>query len=377
MFDKDSKNIWEVFTEAHRAIPYLPSERPILQTVSNIFFKYKKLKLSYNNIIKDSFKEEISNYYAAEVFYNDVIQYLEYLFRDQDFESYIDPNNKGYSITYSLERNTEDSIDNVIYNFRRLTSLEDFNIEDSYNRLSRDAFESQEEKYLVGVYSQMKDLSELSKKFVENLKESKKYNKYEYEHGDKSKLYPLGKTEILYHASINAVSLFKNGFSKEGKHGGGLGTGNQDREISFTLDLYVAKNIAKSFKICWMIANGKWKWNDFIRWIDKEKKDKFTIKDILKQLALNSKLKTPESHPETVSDFIACFTTSLWFIKSYNPVFAFIDYQSFVDQLKGISYKDIGVLKCEVQTEGKAFKPSEAEVKAYPEEVVKILELIQ
>jgi len=70
------------------------------------------------------------------------------------------------------------------------------------------------------------------------------------------------KREQLYHASINARTLYRKGFSATIPDEAGLGGSRSTTSMdvpgtSFTYDLYVAKEIARVFKEMWLVANGK------------------------------------------------------------------------------------------------------------------------
>lgn len=68
--------------------------------------------------------------------------------------------------------------------------------------------------------------------------------------------------ETLYHATVNAVELFRTGFKTDYKHSvEGIGGSNLDNAgnpaVSFTSDLYVAKEVARCLKEAIMIAKGQ------------------------------------------------------------------------------------------------------------------------
>ena len=46
------------------------------------------------------------------------------------------------------------------------------------------------------------------------------------------------------------------------------------------------------------------------------------------------------------------------------------------EMLKSIPYTNIGIVKCNIKTEGKLFKTSEMEIKVYPEDVIEITQFI-
>lgn len=76
--------------------------------------------------------------------------------------------------------------------------------------------------------------------------------------------------EVLYHATTKLSDLLANGFRKDWEQSGGLGgsrsTQGRESGVSMTGDLYVAKEIARSFREVVGIANGEYDINDVIRW---------------------------------------------------------------------------------------------------------------
>ena len=87
----------------------------------------------------------------------------------------------------------------------------------------------------------------------------------------------MGDVETLYHASVNAKALFQKGFSdkmpSESSSAGlggsqSLGSG-KGSGISFTDDLYVAKEIARVFKEVAMIARGELKQAQVSGWVQR------------------------------------------------------------------------------------------------------------
>lgn len=85
----------------------------------------------------------------------------------------------------------------------------------------------------------------------------------------------MGDVETLYHASVKAKELYRDGFSDtmpaESASAGlggsqSLGSG-KGRGISFTEDLYVAKEIARVFKEVAMIARGEVPASTVLEWV--------------------------------------------------------------------------------------------------------------
>jgi len=96
----------------------------------------------------------------------------------------------------------------------------------------------------------------------------------------------IGDVETLYHASVNAKNLYRDGFSGNvpaESSSAGLGgstslLSGKGQGISFTYDEYVAKEIARTFKEAAMIARGQVKAKDLLRDIRKHPRGKAMMK---------------------------------------------------------------------------------------------------
>lgn len=207
------------------------------------------------------------------------------------------------------------------------------------------------------------------------------WNKREEDHRYRdSKRYPIEppdmeSVEIAYHASISAKKIYENGFDPISKTKGGIGGANVKNGISFTFDLYHAKEIARCLKICWMIANDKMKWPALYRYMkDSPYSEGYDIESVMDGFHRSwGKDKHPSESKETM---LRIFSKFLWLSEMYNPVFFGIDYKDFIEILQTVFYSDIGVLKCEINTEKGEFIPSMAEIRITPENVREILSFI-
>ena len=375
MNDKDL--IWEkykIIFEAHRNVPNIKGERPILNILKNLENRYNNLEKIYNKIKTPSFKNELddSAYFQGPTdIYNDIISYLRGIFSDYSSSKNFVPSILN-ALKYSNNNtNNIEYFQNLTRSILRWKEYKE-NIDFTLER-TRDSEMSEIEKYVLSLVQIIEDFYNLTNRFMENAKESYKlrpnYSKGEWE-------YTLESTEEVYHASINAKEIYENGFDIKGKHGEGLGTGNQPREISFTIDLYVAKEIAKHFKVCWLIANDQYSWRDFINFLEDRRKDEYTVKEILHELWKNGYLNE-QYKPNDRVQFLTAYTKCLIFLKDYYPAFMGTDYNKFFEKLKTIPYTNIGVLKCNIKTDGRSFKQSEMEIRAYPEDVLEITQFIK
>lgn len=173
------------------------------------------------------------------------------------------------------------------------------------------------------------------------------------------------KVETLYHASVNARQLVHSGFSAELPEKGGIGgsqTGNNDTKgISFTSDIYVAKEVAKSLKEVIGIANGEYRWRDVVKWIaeaglnvdeiiknarntwmsGREVPNKYRQKDT----GWNDRSEPLKQDPKNV---FALYKTYLAYAgsarKRYDPVYFSVS----IDTFKGMDSADVGVLSAQV-----------------------------
>lgn len=369
----DEEMIWERYKfllEAHRAVPTIYGERPLNLILNNLEKNLNNLKKIFDKIKESSFKENLSDnsYTHRSIYvYEDLVDYLRSISPErwygdqniiQDIRDHIKYSRRGIDITY---------FQNL---FERILRWPEFKerINEQIEFIGNDELTGAE-KYVLSLIPVIDNFYTLANRFMENAKEDARIKT---DLSGTSSEYHLKDIEEVYHASINAKEIYEKGFQKEAKVKNlGLGTGNKEGQISFTIDLYVAKEIAKHFKVCWLIANNQYKWRDFLNLLENKRKDQYSVKEILHELYLNGYL-TKEYKPENGLKFLIAYTKSLIFLKDYYPSFMGTDYNSLFETLKTIPYKNIGVIKCNIKTEGRQYKFSEMEIRAYPEDITEI-----
>lgn len=168
------------------------------------------------------------------------------------------------------------------------------------------------------------------------------------------------KTETLYHASTNARALMSKGFTSRNNDDVGLGGGIPDGQASFTTDLFVAKEIARSFKEVVLIARGEVTANDIMDWAKREgvfdkvwtrtmewmsefmDRDEYYNKVELSKEKLATILREPHQAMKVYDTYLHAQN------KRYNPVFSGITTEAFTKKMAKKSVKDVGVLVCTV-----------------------------
>lgn len=168
------------------------------------------------------------------------------------------------------------------------------------------------------------------------------------------------RVETLYHATTDAKTLLRTGFSEKGA--GGVGLGGADPElVSFTTDLFVAKEIARVLKEAIMVARGKVSASDILDWAKREggevydavmneieverPKRRFDIKKGWIDEPTKEELGKWFRKPETV---FRLYNRYLYGQRSrYNPVFGETG-PDVVRRLAKKRQRDVGVLECSV-----------------------------
>ena len=184
------------------------------------------------------------------------------------------------------------------------------------------------------------------------------------------------KVETLYHASVDAKRIFQRGaFDPKMPEPKGLGGSTHDKQhnpaISFTSDLYVAKEIARALKEAIMLARGEVTAADILDWSRRHG----IIDDVERNFASNYGPLDPKK-PAHVFDLYRIYLT---FHKTrYNPVF-FVDSAKMMQNFKRLKVSDVGVLKCKVDMSDPAisYHPAEHEYRIQPASVVSIDKLIR
>lgn len=181
--------------------------------------------------------------------------------------------------------------------------------------------------------------------------------------------------ETLYHASTNAKQLMSSGFSATMPATGGIGGSQSDnndgKAISFTGDLYHAKEIMRALKEAVMLSQGVYSTDMLLRHI----KNDPDADDILKSFRMTFGVSLPRTKEETFDLYQTYLTLSK---KRYNPVF-WGHASDFVKNFEKADYSNVGIVAATVDMTNPAIKylDAMAEYRVPPEAVIKIEKLIQ
>lgn len=156
----------------------------------------------------------------------------------------------------------------------------------------------------------------------------------------------IERAETLYHATANAPEIFKNGFktnfdqASEGIGGSNLDKGGKPA-ISFTADLYVAKEIARCLKEAIMIAKGELDIYDVKTMALQEG----THKQIVDTMPFYGKEENLEGlEPKEVFEYYRLYL--MYSPTRYDPLF--FDSRGLMNIFKTKNVEDVGVLVCKV-----------------------------
>lgn len=144
--------------------------------------------------------------------------------------------------------------------------------------------------------------------------------------------------EVLYHATINADSILKNGFQREIPKQAGLGgSPTAKKGVSFTADPYVALKVAKALKIAISIANGKLRRRHLLSWAKQE--------GILEKVDESGRLRRED---EGAGNNMELFKNFLQFSEiEYNPAFIGAG-EDLVEIFEGRNPSEVKVIKAKV-----------------------------
>ncbi len=173
----------------------------------------------------------------------------------------------------------------------------------------------------------------------------------------------LDEVEILYHATAFKTEILKEGFQSEAPmNRRGLGVYGKQYGISFTYDLYVAKEISRCLKEALLIVEGKLSYHQVLDWFSR---DKLNVQDAI------DRVKREKAHATQVERTLYLYNYYLWINQHrYNPVFTYVE--NLANLFKTRRKEDIGVLRCHVKTEKIEHKPAEREIIAPASSVIKI-----
>jgi len=204
------------------------------------------------------------------------------------------------------------------------------------------------------------------------------------------------KVETLYHASTNAVELGRKGFELGVVRSSqaGLGWHGSPDHLSFTSDLFIAKEIARTLKEVIQIAKGKVKSSDIYDWAKREGGEAL---DLVKSWIEEEKPKKggwdfenarmkPDPTPEQIGKWfrdphtaMQMYNRYLWGQKTrYNPVYAGMSDPGFTRAFAKLKESNVGVLKCTVDmTQSVSYHKAEREFRVPPEAVLSIDKVIR
>lgn len=149
--------------------------------------------------------------------------------------------------------------------------------------------------------------------------------------------------ETLYHATMYATEIVRNGFSAEKPEGRqGVGNFGEQSLISFTHDLRIAHDIMRTLRDLWMIVHGEITRRDVFKWMHVEQIDP-------KQAA--SYFMRSDEPLDSVPQIIRLYRAYLGLSKlRTDPVL--VSPEQLIPQLRERSIKDIGIVACEVRLSG-------------------------
>lgn len=223
--------------------------------------------------------------------------------------------------------------------------------------------------------------------------------------GDSGNVVGAGDTETLYHASIKARQLYKKGFMRVVPGTSGLGGPQEAKRgkaaTSFTYDLYVAKEIARTFKELVMIAKGEVTARDILNWAVRDRSLSKMVRDVNQLRATDgySFIDTDKGWEFTkgfsfvqkgeVVDANEVFDKpekTVWLYKTYllhmrdqryDPYV--IEPHRLVPQLQRTNIRDIGVVQATVDMTNPDIRHlgSERELRVPPEAIVSVDKFIR
>jgi len=184
--------------------------------------------------------------------------------------------------------------------------------------------------------------------------------------------------ETLYHASINARKLLQSGFdrslpneSSSAGLGGSQSIGGGRRGISFTDDLYVAKEIARVLKEVVMVARGDVGWNQIMGWVARSGKER--------QILAHYANYRAEGGFDDEEKAMALYLSYLNFSGRYDPKFFGVGGpKGMVAKFKGVNIRDVGyiVARVDLTDPDIVYGSGEREWRVPPEAVLKVTKFV-
>ena len=186
--------------------------------------------------------------------------------------------------------------------------------------------------------------------------------------------------EKLFHASVNAKGIARAGFSREVPEAGGLGGsqttkgGFSSKGVSFTSDIYVAKEIARSLREASLIAHGKVKGADIFEWADRAGVGAKVRKNFQDEHQGRAAPKTPG---EIMATYAAYLHFAGWEGKRYNPLYV-VNFAKFMQSMKRINPEGIGIVVAHVDMNNPdiAYFPSMHEYRVPVDAIVSVDQFI-
>lgn len=257
----------------------------------------------------------------------------------------------------------------------------------------------------------LKKLSFLSKEIIDICREAKKrlVAESDADYNGGVEIHQLSSApnefEKMYHASINARQIYEKGFLKKVPDQAGLGGSQSDAKgqaaTSFTYDLNVAKEIARSLKEMTMIAKGEIKAKNILDWIVRTPGVeelmsnqyweipnldtnwlKFTKEGIkVQKFSSNNKLESENlmkadkvfSSPLEVATLFSKYLKAMEQIgKRHDPFFMRLD--KLIPKLQEVDIKNIGIIVATIDTTNPniVHKGGEREFRVPPKAIISV-----
>lgn len=184
------------------------------------------------------------------------------------------------------------------------------------------------------------------------------------------------KIETLFHATVYANDIAKDGFQSETPEDRqGIGSYGRQNTISFTHDLYIAKEIARCLKEICMIANNQVKLPQILDWIKRENPETDIYK-LMREEGVSTKDKNGQPIIVPPEKIVRIYNKFLWSTNMRsNPVFA--NLEKLIQQLKGKNPKNIGILSCEIDmSKSGEYLPAEREFRVPASAVLSVKRIL-
>ena len=174
-------------------------------------------------------------------------------------------------------------------------------------------------------------------------------------------------TETLFHASLYASDLAKNGWSTAGDRTG-VGSIGKQQTVSFTYSLVYAQQIFQFFIAAWMVANKKMS-VDRVAALFKTKRETYHkpmraggLLDFDTNTPAKDKYEAKDQGLNEFLNFVKMHEIGVNFLAVFNQ-------ETLYKQLRSIPITSIGIVKCVVETEGAEHVPGEWELRVMPEAI--------